>query len=50
MRGIPATSVVDLYGEDTGRAREKVRAARAAGEDGSKPVGKGKEKEKGPTR
>ena len=46
MCGIPATSVVDLCGEDTGRGREKVRAARAAGEDGSKPVGK---KEKGPT-
>ena len=48
MCEIPATSVVDLYGEDTGRAREKARAARAAEEDGSDPVGK--EKETDPTR
>ena len=43
-----ATSVVDLYGEDTGRAEGKEKAARAAGKDGSNPVGK--EKELVPTR
>ena len=48
MCGILATSVVDLYGEETGRAEEKEQAARAAGKDGSNPVGE--EKEKDPTR
>ena len=48
MCGILATSVVDLYGEQPGRAEGKGKAARAAGKDGSSPVGK--EKEKVPTR
>jgi hypothetical protein len=48
MCGTLATSVVDLYGEETGRAEGKEKAARAAGKDGSNPVEK--EKEKVPTR
>ena len=44
MCGIPAISVADPSDEVAGRAREKERAARAAREDGSNPVGKEKEK------
>ena len=44
MCGIPDTSVADLYGEETGRGREKAKAARATGKDGSNPVGKEKER------
>ena len=48
MCGNLASSVVDLYGDETGRAEEKEMAARAARKDGSNPVGK--EQEKVPTR
>ena len=50
MCGIPGISVVDLFGEETGKARGKEKAEKAAERDGSSPAARAKEKDETPTR